>query len=135
MKTYTLELSVAELRTLEATLAPAASLHERVVEALEAVGDYTEPAPPLFQPPRPEPSPRQPYIRPGLKDPTVTHDEAVHRLTGAFPDAAKQLQAWKNSKGNKFGWDRWIKKQHPDAAQTLWPSWRPFARVVRAARG
>lgn len=52
----------------------------------------------------------------------VTKDEAVRRLRAAgFTQEADDLEAWRDSKGNNWGWDGWIRGAHRQAVARIWP--------------
>jgi len=56
----------------------------------------------------------------------VPKTEAIRRLRAAgFAIEADQLDAWRNQKrGNNWGWDGWIRKNHPRVVHTVWPFWK-----------
>jgi hypothetical protein len=64
-------------------------------------------------------------IKTPVKRGKVKFAQAVQRLQHPFPQVAEKLAAWKNKTGGLHGWDRMVKAQFPNAAQELWPDWRP----------
>ena len=64
-------------------------------------------------------------IKTPVKRGKVKFAEAVQRLQQPFPMVAEKLAAWKNKVGGLHGWDRMLKTQFPNAAQDLWPDWKP----------
>jgi len=51
----------------------------------------------------------------------VTKDEAVRRLRAAgFRLEADQLEAWRDTNGNNWGWDGWVRGAHPHVIATIW---------------
>lgn len=56
----------------------------------------------------------------------VTKEEAVIRLRAAgHARVADELEAWRDIKGNNWGWDGWIRKAHPHAVEIIWPDVSP----------
>ena len=51
----------------------------------------------------------------------ITKDEAVRRLrTAGFTQEADELDAWHDVNGNSWGWDGWVRGQHPHVVATIW---------------
>lgn len=58
------------------------------------------------------------------KDLQVPRDQALAKLrANSFSDAADGVEKYRNSHNNTIGWDRWLKRAHPNAAALLWPNW------------
>lgn len=52
---------------------------------------------------------------------SITKDEAVRRLHVAGHSAiADELEVWRDANGNNWGWDGWIRGQHPHVVATVW---------------
>lgn len=52
----------------------------------------------------------------------VTKEDAVQRLIDAgFEQEANELEAWRDSNGNNWGWDGWIRGSHPHVVAVIWP--------------
>ncbi|MEP0426769.1 hypothetical protein [Rhodopirellula bahusiensis] len=53
----------------------------------------------------------------------VTKEEAIRRLRAAgFDNEANDLEAWRDANGNNWGWDGWIRGEHPHVVATIWPN-------------
>lgn len=52
----------------------------------------------------------------------VTKEDAVQRLIDAgFQKEANELGDWRDSNGNNWGWDGWIRGSHPHVVALIWP--------------
>jgi len=55
-------------------------------------------------------------------DERVTKAEAVRRLRQAgFVEEAVALDQWRDTNGNNWGWDGWVRGAYPDVVDTIWP--------------
>ena len=124
MKTYTLSLTEHELRLMMYLLDDITTgLRQRLDEAADANPTVRGVALSAMA----HPATRTTYSR--KKSIQVTHGEAVQKLTeSAHVAEATALDHWRNKSGTKFGWDRWFKTYHGEAAQLLWPEWKAGGR-------
>jgi hypothetical protein len=52
----------------------------------------------------------------------VTKDEAIKRLRDAgYSHEANELEEWRDKNGKNWGWDGWIKKEHKQLKEIIWP--------------
>jgi hypothetical protein len=57
-----------------------------------------------------------------LDEVPVTKEQAVERLRVAgFSNEASELAQWRDSNGNNWGWDGWIRTTHPHVVATILP--------------
>jgi hypothetical protein len=51
----------------------------------------------------------------------ITKEKAVRRLRAArFTQEADELEAWRDTNGNNWGWDGWIRGAQPHVVATIW---------------
>jgi|GEM_PF-3150393 len=51
----------------------------------------------------------------------ISKDEAIRRLRNAgYAEIANELEKWRDTNGNNWGWDGWIRGAYPVVIDVIW---------------